>query len=50
MANLSMKTMIAALLAGSIAATAGGVAFANASTVRQMSTVLTSSSQNKPPE
>ena len=28
MANLSMKTMIAALLAGSIAATAGGVAFA----------------------
>jgi Spy/CpxP family protein refolding chaperone len=28
MANLSMKTMIAALLAGSIAATTGGVAFA----------------------
>lgn len=28
MANLSIKTMIAALLAGSIAATAGGVAFA----------------------
>jgi Spy/CpxP family protein refolding chaperone len=28
MANLSMKTMIAALLAGSIAATAGGVAYA----------------------
>ncbi|SEO73033.1 protein refolding chaperone Spy/CpxP family [Rhodospirillales bacterium URHD0017] len=28
MANLNMKTMIAALLAGSIAATAGGVAFA----------------------
>lgn len=28
MANLSMKTMIAALLAGSIAATAGGGAFA----------------------
>jgi Spy/CpxP family protein refolding chaperone len=28
MANLSMKTMFAALLAGSIAATAGGVAFA----------------------
>jgi Spy/CpxP family protein refolding chaperone len=28
MANLSMKTMMAALLAGSIAATAGGVAFA----------------------
>ena len=28
MANLRMKTMIAALLAGSIAATAGGVAFA----------------------
>jgi Spy/CpxP family protein refolding chaperone len=30
MANLSMKTMMAALLAGSIAATAGGVAFAKA--------------------
>ena len=30
MANLSMKTMFAALLAGSIAATAGGVAFAKA--------------------
>ncbi len=28
MANLSIKTMISALLAGSIAATAGGVAFA----------------------
>jgi Spy/CpxP family protein refolding chaperone len=28
MANLNMKTMIAALLAGSIAATAGGIAYA----------------------
>ena len=30
MATLSMKTMMAALLAGSLAATAGGVAFADA--------------------